>query len=119
MTETAFLRDFAAARTSIRYLRNHGARVAMDDFGIGYSSLRYVHELEFDCLKVDRSFIAPLASTERSRRIVKTIIDMCTNLEIDCVIEGIETQSQRDIVIELGGRMVQGYFFAKPCKQPV
>tara|TARA_R110000796_G_scaffold117736_2_gene230931 strand:- start:23131 stop:25110 length:1980 start_codon:yes stop_codon:yes gene_type:complete len=119
VTETAFLRDFAAARTSIRYLRNHGARVAMDDFGIGYSSLRYVHELEFDCLKVDRSFIAPLASTERSRRIVKTIIDMCTNLEIDCVIEGIETQSQRDIVIELGGRLVQGYFFAKPAKQPV
>jgi len=119
VTETAFLRDFAAARTSIRYLRSHGARVAMDDFGIGYSSLRYVHELEFDCLKVDRSFIAPLASTERSRRIVKTIIDMCTNLEIDCVIEGIETQSQRDIVIELGGRLVQGYFFAKPAKQPV
>lgn len=119
VTETAFLRDFAAARTSIRYLRSHGVRVAMDDFGIGYSSLRYVHELEFDCLKVDRSFIAPLASTERSRRIVKTIIDMCTNLDIDCVIEGIETQSQRDIVIALGGRLVQGYFFAKPAKRPV
>ena len=119
VTETAFLRDFAAARTSIRYLRSQGARVAMDDFGIGYSSLRYVHELEFDCLKVDRSFVTPLAVTERSRRIVKTIIDMCTNLEIDCVIEGIETQSQRDIVIELGGRLVQGYLFAKPAKRPV
>ena len=118
VTETAFLRDFAAARTSIRYLRQHGARVALDDFGIGYSSLRYVHELEFDALKVDRSFITPLANNERSRRIVKTVVDMCANLDIDCVLEGIETESQRDAVMALGGRLMQGYFFARPDREP-
>ena len=117
VTETAFLRDFEAARTSIRYLRDHGARIALDDFGIGYSSLRYVHELEFDVLKVDRSFVAPLSHNERSRRIVKTVIDMCQNLGIDCVIEGIESESQRDVIITLGGRLMQGYFFARPVRE--
>ncbi|WP_033069370.1 putative bifunctional diguanylate cyclase/phosphodiesterase [Thalassospira australica] len=116
VTETAFLRDFEAARTSIRYLREHGARIAMDDFGIGYSSLRYVHELEFDVLKVDRSFIAPLPVNERSRRIVKTVIDMCQNLGIDCVLEGIETDRQRDALTALGGHLMQGYFFARPSR---
>ena len=114
VTETAFLQDFDAARTSIGYLRDHGARIALDDFGIGYSSLRYVHELEFDVLKVDRSFVAPLAHNERSRRIVKTVIDMCQNLGIDCVLEGIEDQKQRDVLISLGGQLMQGYFFARP-----
>ncbi|KJE34888.1 diguanylate cyclase [Thalassospira sp. HJ] len=117
VTETAFLRDFEAARTSIRYLREHGARIALDDFGIGYSSLRYVHELEFDVLKVDRSFVAPLSHNERSRRIVKTVIDMCQNLGIDCVLEGIENESQRDTLITLGGRLMQGYFFAMPQRE--
>ncbi|MHC8492677.1 putative bifunctional diguanylate cyclase/phosphodiesterase [Thalassospira sp. SM2505] len=118
VTETAFLRDFAAARTSIRYLREHGARIALDDFGIGYSSLRYVHELEFDVLKVDRSFITPLPGNERSRRIVKTVIDMCANLGIDCVLEGIETEHQRDEITVLGGCLMQGYFFARPAPEP-
>jgi diguanylate cyclase (GGDEF)-like protein len=117
VTETAFLRDFDAARSSIRYLREHGARVALDDFGIGYSSLRYVHELEFDGLKIDRSFITPLMHNERSRRIVKTVIDMCQNLGIDCVLEGIEAEGQRDILITLGGRLMQGYFFARPGRE--
>ena len=114
VTETALLRDFVSARASIRYLRRHGAKVALDDFGIGYSSLRYVHELEFDCLKVDRSFIEPIVTSERSQRIVKTVIDMCDNLGTDCVIEGIETPEQRDQVLRLGGRLAQGYFFARP-----
>lgn len=114
VTETAFLRDFEAARTSIRYLREHGARIALDDFGIGYSSLRYVHELEFDVLKVDRIFVAPIPHSERSRRIVKTVLDMCQNLGIDCVLEGIESESQRDVLTGMGGRLMQGYFFAKP-----
>ncbi|WP_417813424.1 putative bifunctional diguanylate cyclase/phosphodiesterase [Thalassospira alkalitolerans] len=114
VTETALLRDFVSARASIRYLRRHGAKVALDDFGIGYSSLRYVHELEFDCLKIDRSFIAPIVNSERSQRIVKTVIDMCENLGTDCVIEGIETPEQRDEVLRLGGHLAQGYFFARP-----
>ena len=114
VTETALLRDFVSARASIRYLRRHGAKVALDDFGIGYSSLRYVHELEFDCLKVDRSFIEPIVTSARSQRIVKTVIDMCDNLGADCVIEGVETAEQRDEVLRLGGHLAQGYFFARP-----
>ncbi len=76
VTETALLRDFVSARASIRYLRRHGAKVALDDFGIGYSSLRYVHELNFDCLKIDRNFIPPIVNRQPSPRIVKTWIDM-------------------------------------------
>ncbi|MFH1805269.1 MAG: EAL domain-containing protein [Pseudomonadota bacterium] len=119
ITETALLRDFDAARQSIETLRQSGARVALDDFGIGYSSLRLVHELEFDSLKIDRSFTAPIARNPRSQRIVKTMFDMCDTMGIRCVVEGVETAEQRDILMQFGCRYAQGYFFAYPAVQPV
>lgn len=115
VTETAILRDFDAARQHIERLRRCGARVALDDFGIGFSSLRYVHELEIDCLKVDRSFITPIVSNPRSQHIVKTVFDMCENFGIDCVVEGVETLEQCTTLRELGARYGQGYLFARPA----
>lgn len=115
VTETALLRDFDAAHDCISRLRASGAKVALDDFGIGFSSLRYVHELELDMLKIDRSFITPVVSNPRSQRIVRTVIDMCENLDIECVVEGIETVEQRDLIREFGCRKAQGFLFAKPA----
>ena len=117
VTETAILRDFDAARHNIERLRRCGARVALDDFGIGFSSLRYVHELDIDCLKIDRSFITAIVKNARSQRIVKTVFDMCENFGIDCVVEGVETDEQCTMLRQLGARYAQGYLLARPSQK--
>ena len=81
------------------------------EFGTGYSSLSHVHRLPLDKIKVDRSFIVDIESRSTSRDILKTVIDLCSNLNIACVVEGTETARQIEILRRLGCRSMQGYFF--------
>ncbi|MFG5120152.1 putative bifunctional diguanylate cyclase/phosphodiesterase [Methylorubrum sp. POS3] len=115
LTETALMRDFERAREGITLLRALGIRIALDDFGTGYSSLSYVHRLPLDRVKIDRSFMADLHSA-RGERIVATILDFCRNLDLSCVVEGVETEEQRTILHRLGGRFLQGYLIGKPMR---
>lgn len=114
ITESSLMADFTQALASVRMLRDLGARISLDDFGTGYSSLSHVHRLPLDKIKVDRSFIVDLESRSSSRDILKTVIDLCSNLNIACVVEGTETARQTEIVRELGCRAMQGYYFARP-----
>lgn len=114
VTETSLLNDFALAREVLELFRKVGIKIALDDFGTGFSSLGYVHKLPLDKIKVDRSFVKDLETTATSRAIVKTIIDLCRNLNIECVFEGVETQQQLDIIRAMGGGVMQGYFYSKP-----
>ena len=114
ITESALMADFAQAQESIEALRGLGARIALDDFGTGYSSLSHVHRLPLDKIKIDRSFVMDIESRASSRDILKTVIDLCTNLNINCVVEGTETATQAEIVRELGCHSMQGYYFARP-----
>ena len=114
ITESALMADFAQALASVQTLRELGARISLDDFGTGYSSLSHVHRLPLDKIKVDRSFIIDIESQSSSRDILKTVIDLCSNLNIACVVEGTETARQTEIVRRLGCRSMQGYFFARP-----
>jgi diguanylate cyclase (GGDEF)-like protein len=115
LTETALMRDFERAREGITLLRALGIRIALDDFGTGYSSLSYVHRLPLDRVKIDRSFMADLHSA-RGERIVATILDFCRNLDLSCVVEGVETEEQLEILHRLGARFVQGYLIGKPMR---
>jgi EAL domain-containing protein (putative c-di-GMP-specific phosphodiesterase class I) len=94
-----------------------GLKVALDDFGSGQSSLSYVHQLSLDKIKIDRGFIRNIAMQENARNIVKTVIDLCRNLKFDCMVEGVETAEQVEIIGLLGCSTMQGYFFAKPMPQ--
>jgi len=114
VTETAFVGDFERARESIETLKALGARIALDDFGTGYSSLAYIHRLPLDKIKIDRSFVAGIAQQEASVAIVRTIVNLCRSLRIQCVVEGAETAAQVEILRELGCEAMQGYFFGKP-----
>ena len=114
ITETAVMRDFDQARQALLALRGLGARIALDDFGTGYSSLSYVHRLPFDRIKVDRSFTADIETDPACRNIVKTVLDLCHNLDLGCVVEGLETFAQVDILQGLGCCLMQGYVFAPP-----
>jgi diguanylate cyclase (GGDEF)-like protein len=114
VTETALLRDFNNGCECLKALRALGIQISLDDFGSGYSSLSYVNRLPLDKIKIDRSFIKDIETQGSSRDIVKTIIDLCQNLKLACVVEGLETEQQVDVVRWLGGAMMQGYYFGKP-----
>jgi diguanylate cyclase (GGDEF)-like protein len=113
LTETALLRDFDAAVRGIRALRALGMRIALDDFGSGYSSLGYLRRLPLDKVKVDRSFIADMDEAS-GRNIITAILGLCQTLELDCIVEGVETEAQLRSLRDLGYRMAQGYLFARP-----
>ncbi|HEY1995847.1 putative bifunctional diguanylate cyclase/phosphodiesterase [Paraburkholderia sp.] len=114
ITETAVTRDFKQARASLSLIKQVGCHVSLDDFGTGYSSLSYVHRLPFDTIKIDRSFVAEVDTDLASAKIIKSVMDLCRNLGLACIVEGVETESQRKIVTALGGRVMQGYLFGRP-----
>lgn len=114
ITETAVMHDLKQANASLLALLGLGARIALDDFGTGHSSLTHVQKLPLHRIKIDRSFVMEVSSDAASRAIVKTMIDLCRNLGISCVFEGIETEEQLEALVSLGGRVMQGYLFGRP-----
>jgi diguanylate cyclase (GGDEF)-like protein len=116
ITETAVTRDFEQAHSSLTMIKQAGCRVSLDDFGTGYSSLSYVHRLPFDTIKIDRSFMTDVDSNSASKKIVKSVLDLCRNLGLECIVEGLETASQADVVQALGARAMQGYLFGRPMR---
>ncbi|WOK37716.1 bifunctional diguanylate cyclase/phosphodiesterase [Sphingomonas sp. C3-2] len=113
ITESALVRDLSAARSTIESLRAAGIRIALDDFGTGYSSLHRLRELQFDRIKVDRSFIAALDGSSGDK-IVQAIISLADTLNIAVTAEGIETQEQIDALSRLGCTFGQGYLLGRP-----
>ncbi len=116
ITETALTRDFEQAHSAMTMLKQAGCRMSLDDFGTGYSSLSYVHRLPFDAIKIDRSFVTDVDTNSASKKIVKSVIDLCRNLGLECVVEGLETPLQAKVVQALGARAVQGYLFSLPMR---
>ncbi|MGA7781814.1 MAG: EAL domain-containing protein [Paraburkholderia sp.] len=115
ITETAVTRDFRQARASLALIKQAGCHVSLDDFGTGYSSLSYVHRLPFDTIKIDRSFVAEVDTDLASGQIIRSVIDLCRNLGLACVVEGVETEAQCEILTALGVRVMQGYLFGRPA----
>ncbi len=117
ITETAIMGDIAQANEGLLTLLALGSRIALDDFGTGHSSLTHVQKLPLDRIKVDRSFVNEVTSDPTSRAIIKTTVDLCRNLGISCVFEGIETEQQLDALLGLGGTVMQGYLFGRPMSE--
>ena len=117
ITETAVMGDIARAHEGLLALLALGSRIALDDFGTGHSSLTHVQKLPLDRIKVDRSFVNEVTSDPTSRAIIKTTLDLCRNLGISCVFEGIETEQQLDALLGLGGTVMQGYLFGRPMSE--
>ena len=113
LTESALMQDFEGAKASIGALRALGMKVALDDFGTGFSSLGYVHRLPLDKIKIDRSFIADIGS-DLGRSVVVTILDLCHNLGLKSIAEGIESPDQLEAVRRHGCHYVQGYLIGRP-----
>ena len=91
-----------------------GISISIDDFGTGYSSLAYLKKLPINKLKIDKSFVQDLPSDLEDVAITKTIIRLCESLNLNVIAEGVETEEQKDFMLENGCKLIQGYFYSKP-----
>ena len=116
LTEGTLLRNPERVRTALERLHARGVQTALDDFGTGYSSLSYLHQFPLQMLKIDRSFVTPLQQDGggSGEAIVSAILAMARSLDLEVVAEGIETESQRSRLQQLGCQRGQGYLFARP-----
>ncbi len=114
VTETAVMNNYEQALGSLTLLKNLGSKIALDDFGTGYSSLAYVRTLPLDKLKLDRSFVVDLVQDSAARAVAGSMIEMCRSLNVDCIVEGVETGEQVRILNELGCEIIQGYYCSRP-----
>ena len=106
--------DTAAVSKALRTLHDAGVPVSLDDFGTGYASLVHLKRFPVSWLKIDRSFVSSMEQDEDARVIVKTVVALAHNLGMKTVAEGVESQSQLDILAGIGCDLAQGYLMAKP-----
>lgn len=112
VTESALMDDAAAALRVVNELKSLGVRIAIDDFGIGYSSLVYLKNFPVDLLKIDRSFVAGLGRDKDDTAIVRSVIDLAHALEIEAVAEGIETRTHLELLQGMGCGYGQGFLWS-------
>ncbi|OEF29428.1 bifunctional diguanylate cyclase/phosphodiesterase [Vibrio rumoiensis] len=114
ITESNIVDNDPIVLDNITAVRKMGVKIAIDDFGTGYSSLSYLHQMPFDCLKIDLSFVQILTKENAQSSIAAAILGMTKGLDIVIVSEGVETQEQADILKNLGCQQAQGYLYSKP-----
>ena len=115
VTERSLVDSFVSTQGVINDLRSHGVKCAIDDFGIGYSSLSYLKKLSLHTLKIDREFIKDIGKSPKELVLASTILDIGRQFDYNIVIEGIENEQQKSLLLELDDALsYQGYYFSKP-----
>jgi diguanylate cyclase (GGDEF)-like protein len=114
LTESLLLENIEETISAMNTLNEIGIQFSLDDFGTGYSSLQYLKQLPLEQLKIDQSFIRDIAIDSSDRAIVQTIIAMAHNLNLSVIAEGVETEEQRQFLLDTDCTHFQGYLFGKP-----
>lgn len=114
VTEGTILRDIEESAARMRELRAAGVRIAIDDFGVGYSPLTYLHRLPLDVVKVDRTFVSEITKPSGSLPVVHTITVLAHHRGLEVVAEGVETEGELELVRAARCDMVQGYLIGNP-----
>ncbi|MGL5616927.1 MAG: EAL domain-containing protein, partial [Sarcina sp.] len=117
VAEDEIIDDFDYTVGLLEELRQIGIEIYLDDFGVGYSSFSHIKLLPIDVLKLDRSLLLDIENNKKSQEIVKTLINLAHNLNIEIICEGIETKEQVEILQKLSCDNIQGYFFGKPSEK--
>jgi EAL domain-containing protein (putative c-di-GMP-specific phosphodiesterase class I)/FixJ family two-component response regulator len=112
ITESAAFKDQAHTMDILSRMRLKGMKLSIDDFGTGYSSLKMLRKMPFSEIKIDQLFVSDVTTSRDSRAIVKSIIDLATNMEMGCVAEGVETEESAALLEQLGVSQLQGFLFA-------
>jgi EAL domain-containing protein (putative c-di-GMP-specific phosphodiesterase class I) len=114
VTETVYVKALAGNTATLDRLRGLGARISIDDFGIGYSSLAYLKRLPADAIKIDKSFVRGLGEDVEDTAIVRMIVELAHTLGMEVIAEGVETEEQVELLREMGCDFAQGYHLAMP-----
>ncbi len=114
ITETVFDQAPRRLKQQLQDLAAMGCQLSLDDFGTGYAVLRYIQEYPFSVIKLDRSFVSQVTEDSYSRAICEMVIGIGRELGADVIAEGIETEAQRDMLVELGCPQGQGFYFSRP-----
>ncbi|MFI6851139.1 putative bifunctional diguanylate cyclase/phosphodiesterase [Streptomyces sp. NPDC050416] len=114
LTESVLMRRTDQIDAQIQALKDRGVRIAVDDFGTGFSSLRYLRDFPVDVLKIDKSFIDGIPEDPRQVALVEGIVHLADTLGLQVIAEGIEEQPQRELLADIGCRYGQGFLFARP-----
>lgn len=114
VTESTIIGEPHRAADVLTGLRQAGLSLCMDDFGTGYSNLSYLQELQFDFLKIDRSFVKAMLERWEAKTILRTMMALAVQLDIEVVAEGVETAEQADALAAIGCDYLQGYLFGRP-----
>ena len=117
LTESLLMENIETTIETLHELKEIGISISIDDFGTGYSSLSYLQKLPVDTLKIDKSFVDSLSSSDEDTWIVINTISLASGLKLKTVAEGVETQEQKTILAALGCDILQGYLYSKPIPQ--
>jgi diguanylate cyclase (GGDEF)-like protein/PAS domain S-box-containing protein len=114
LTESLLMEDVEGVIAKMKALQACGVGFALDDFGIGYSSLNYLRRLPLEQLKIDQSFVRNVLTEKQDAAIVRTIVALAQSLELEVLAEGVETEAQREFLLSQGCAAHQGYLFSQP-----
>lgn len=117
ITERVVAHNVEEIKEIVKFLKAHGIRVALDDFGIGYSSLSYLKDIPFDILKIDRVFIKEMLKSKKEVALVKNMVDLGHSFDMKVLAEGVETKEQLNYLDIMGCDYVQGFYLAKPMPE--
>jgi len=114
LTETIVISSMESVSSAVIQLRNEQVGIALDDFGTGYAGLDYLQSLPFSCIKIDKTFVQQMQSSQRSLQIVKSALELARLLGMSIVAEGIEDEDTAQLLADMGCTYAQGYYFARP-----
>jgi len=114
LTEGVLMKETDSSQEIMAQLETMGIKLLIDDFGTGYASLSYLQRYNFDCIKIDRSYISNVLISKQDEKLVKAVIAMAKSLGMSVVSEGVESKGQLDFLIKENCEFIQGYYFSKP-----
>jgi len=115
LTESTIMQNTEANLARLRELKTLGVRLAIDDFGVGYSSLSYLHRFPIDILKIDRAFVSRMTEQNGGPELARAVVMLGTTLGLETIAEGIENEDQATALLDLGCVAGQGFLFASSC----
>ncbi len=114
VTESVIMADPDRIINKFKEFKDMGIGLSIDDFGTGYSSLSYLHNLPFDTLKIDQSFVSRIGIDKKAERLISTIIGLAEDMDLKTVAEGVETLQQFGILRDMNCDYAQGFYFGSP-----
>lgn len=119
ITERTFINSDPRALKQIELITSMGIKLALDDFGVGYSSLSYVNELPFNTIKIDKTLVDDVPKSQKACKILKGIVHMMNDLDISVLAEGVETLDQVNFLKQVGCKTIQGYYYGRPSSKEI